>query len=168
MKEESEEFKVVAFKVGNEEYACHISQILSIERTQTVTALPGMPNFFQGIINLRESITPIIDLRILLNSKSPSLETDLQRYIVVKIADKPIALIVDEATDVLDIPLDTIHKDTIANEASIPYLLGISNLGDRMIILLDVDQLLVPFELNENILENNRAGSEGFEIQYSN
>ncbi|MEI2665683.1 chemotaxis protein CheW [Rossellomorea sp. LJF3] len=168
MKDESEEFKVVAFRIGNEEYACQISQIISIERTQTVTALPGMPDYFHGIINLRGSLTPIIDLRTLLNTGSSPLQTDFQRYIVVKIADKPVGLIVDEATDVLDIPLDSIQRDTIVNAANIPYLLGILHLGNRIIILLDVTQLLlIPTNLTEHLSIKKPSGSEEHEIQYS-
>ncbi|MFC0188647.1 chemotaxis protein CheW [Fictibacillus aquaticus] len=169
LKDAFDEFKAVAFKIGSEEYAFHIEQVISIEKPQPITAVPGMPEHVLGIINLRGNITPIINLSSIFFSGSSSPNSLSQRYIVVKYSEKPIGLVVDEATDVLDIPVDTIQKDTLSDQHSNPYLIGISNLGKRLLILIDVNQLLSSLSpMLHDFSENKILGSVEHETQYSN
>jgi purine-binding chemotaxis protein CheW len=170
MKDAFDEFKAVAFRIGSEEFAFHVEQVLSIEKTQRVTVVPAMPKHVLGVINLRGTITPVINLSTLLYSDSELIahEYSLQRYIVVRFEKKPFALVVDEATDVLDIPHDSIQTNTI-NDKNIPsYLSGISKLENRLITIINVDQLLISeaSALKHETI-NHPIGSEENEIQHS-
>lgn len=170
LKDAFDEFKAVAFKIGSEEFAFYVKQVLSIEKTQRVTVVPAMPKHVLGVINLRGTITPVINLSTLLFSEAESNphEYSSQRYIVVKYEDKPFALVVDEATDVLDIPHDSIQTNTVTDQNIPSYLTGISKLENRLLTLLDVDQLLISeaSALKPETI-NHSLGSEEHEIQHS-
>lgn len=136
-----EDFKSVVFRVGNEEFGLPIQQVLSIERMQSITAVPKMPKYVVGVINLRGIVTPIVDLRKALLEREAQ-EKDTTRIIVVNVDDNPIGLVVDAATDVLDIPPDSIQQLNLSRDYHAAYLLGIAKLNARLLILIDINNLL--------------------------
>ncbi|MFK9090552.1 chemotaxis protein CheW [Bacillus salipaludis] len=138
---ELEGFKALIFKVGEEEYGVHITQVVSIERMQAITPYPNRPPHVLGVTTIREVVTPIVDVRTALTGESLK-PTDDMRIIVVQTSDHAIGLVVDAATDVLDIAKDTIQHSNLIEEKEVSYLLGISKLGNRLIILLDIEKLL--------------------------
>ncbi|MDA5111025.1 chemotaxis protein CheW [Brevibacillus thermoruber] len=136
----AEVFKAVIFRVGDEEYGLHIDHVLSIERMQPVTTVPKMPEYVKGVIHLRGIVTPIIELRKAL-LQSDVEENDDTRIIAVKVDGQPIGLVVDEATDVIDIPLDSIQKLNYGHY-DVSFLLGVAKLNDRLLVLIDINNLL--------------------------
>lgn len=96
------DMKLIVFRIKNERYGVDLQQVRSIERLQTITMVPQTPNFIKGVINLRGEITPIIDLNERLNRVKTSL-TDETRILIIQIENVQVGLIVDAATDVLDI-----------------------------------------------------------------
>ncbi|MED3624022.1 chemotaxis protein CheW [Neobacillus thermocopriae] len=135
------DYKAVIFKVGEEEYGVHINQVISIERMQEITPYPNRPAHVLGVTVLREVVTPVIDLRSALRGEA-LIPSDSSRIILVLVEDKQIGLIVDAATDVLDIMIDTIQHPNLLDSKEISYLKGISKMDDRLIILLDIEKLL--------------------------
>lgn len=137
---EQHDVKSLIFKVGHEEYGVHISQVISIEQMQAITPFPNRPPHVLGVTTIRNVVTPVVDLRSALMGKT--LSTDDARLVVVQVSNKAIGLVVDAATDVLDIAPDTIQHPTLMESQNVSYLKGVSMQGQRLIILLDIEKLL--------------------------
>lgn len=143
------EMKVIVFQLNDEEYGVDILQVRSIEKIQPVTRVPNAPNFVKGVINLRGVVTPVIDLR-----KRFSLdeweETEETRIIIVQVEGTEVGLIVDGATDVLDLSGDSIEPPAdIVGGVKAEYLHGVAKLDDRLLIMLNLKKVLNPGEIAE-------------------
>ncbi|HJV46719.1 MAG TPA: chemotaxis protein CheW [Bacillota bacterium] len=143
------DLKVIVFRLGDEEYGVDVGQVKSIERLQQITRLPKTPPFVKGIINLRGSVIPIIELR----GRFGLIETDYtdsMRIIVVSVAGLDVGLIVDSANDVIDIPVQAIEPPpSVIGGIEAVYLRGIAKLERRLLILLNMDRILNVEELQE-------------------
>ncbi len=133
--------KTLIFKVGDEEYGVNISQVVSIERMQTITPYPNRPQHVLGVTTIRNVVTPVVDVRSALTGASLK-PSDVTRIIIVQVNEKEVGLVVDAATDVLDIPSNTIQHPNLLETKDVSYIKGISQLEERMIILLDIAKLL--------------------------
>ncbi len=147
-----EELKVVVFRIGSEEYAINIQDVVSIERMQLLTELPKSPEYVSGVINIRNVVTPILDLRIALGQKQFK-ESDMTRIILIRLEDKPVGLIVDAATDVIDIPAETIQHPNLVGVEMNSFLKGVSKLSERLLIILDIQSLLKDINAIEQLKE---------------
>ncbi|MEH7107202.1 chemotaxis protein CheW [Bacillus sp. JJ1764] len=135
------DFKALVFKIGQEEYAVHINQVISIERMAEMTPYPNRLPHVVGVATIREVVTPIVDLRAALTGIKTDV-LDEARIIVVQVEGNEVGLIVDAATDVLDIPSETVQHPNLLETRDVSYLIGISKLADRLLILLDINKLL--------------------------
>lgn len=141
-------FHAVSFKLFNEEYAININKAKEVILISEITAVPQMPDYIEGIINLRGNVIPVIDLRKRLNL--PTAEySDNTRIIVVKAESKVIGIVVDSVSQVIKIALDNITTPPEAiGSISGEYLTGIGKLDNRMLLILDIDKLINFNELN--------------------
>jgi purine-binding chemotaxis protein CheW len=133
--------KSLIFKVGQEEYGIHISQVISIERMQNISSYSNMPPHVLGVTSIRNVVTPVVNMREALTGESLQ-PTDAMGIIIVQVAEKVIGLVVDAATDVLDLVPDTIQHPNLLETKVVSYLKGISKLDNRLIFLLDIEKLL--------------------------
>jgi purine-binding chemotaxis protein CheW len=134
--------QLVSFKLREEEFAVDILQVQEIIRLQEITNVPNAPAFVEGVINLRGRVIPIIDLRkrFALESAEHSKST---RIIVVMIDNVTVGLIVDEVSEVLRIPEDTVEPPPpIVAGIESDYIKGVGKLEDRLLILLDLGKIL--------------------------
>jgi purine-binding chemotaxis protein CheW len=136
-----QDFKSLIFKVGNEEYGIHINPVVSIERMQAITSYPNRPPYVLGVTNVRDEVIPVVDLRAALAGESFN-ESDSSRIIIVLVRNQKIGLLVDAATEVLDIAAESIQKPHLLNKKAVSFLKGIAKLEGRLLILLDIEQLL--------------------------
>lgn len=137
-----QEFKALIFRVGQEEYGVNINQVVSIERMQKITPYPNRQPHVLGVTTIRNVVTPIVDLRTALIGESVDPD-DGTRMIIVQVEQKEIGLVVDSATDVIDIARDTIQHPNLMETKNVSFLEGVSKLDTRLIILLDIEKLLV-------------------------
>lgn len=141
--------KVIVFKVGNEEYVIDIFQVQSIERMQAVTAIPNSSPALVGVTNIRGAVLPLFDLHKILTSKEVE-NTDNTRIILVECQGKTLGIVVDEASEVLEISQDIIQQPSFTvNEES--FIKGVATLESRMLIVLDIEKLL---STNANVSED--------------
>lgn len=138
--------KLVAFKIGNEEYAFDILQVLSIEKLLEITPIPQSANFTKGMIDLRGSILPAIDLVMLLSNKD-FLESDRSRIIMLKLSHYSVGMIVDEATDVIDITDDMIQPPPTALTNGTSFIKGVVKFEGRLLLIIEPDALMEAFEV---------------------
>jgi len=139
---QEEMLQLVSFKLGDEEFGVDIMQVQEIIRMQEITSVPNAPEFVEGVINLRGRVIPIIDLRkrFGLEEKSHDKAT---RIIVVKVDDLTVGLVVDEVSEVLRIPADTVEPPPpIVAGVESEYIKGVGKLEDRLLILLDLSKTL--------------------------
>ncbi|WP_211170998.1 chemotaxis protein CheW [Bacillus sp. DNRA2] len=132
--------KIVAFKLGKEEYGLDIFHVQSIERINHTTRVPNASVFVKGVINLRGNVTPIIELSHMLGMGHTQY-TDNSRVIIINYGDSQLGLIVDETSDVLNVNPESI--DQAANSGfDSEYFQGIAKIDGRLIILLNLEELL--------------------------
>ena len=141
--------QLVSFKVGTEEFGVDILKVQEIIRMLKITKVPNAPDFVEGVINLRGRIIPVIDLRkrLSINEKNHDSKT---RIIVVDITGNIVGFIVDEVNEVLRISKDVIENppDLVAKVNS-DFITSVAKLEDRIIILLDLVNLLADKEKKE-------------------
>lgn len=134
--------QLVSFRLGQEEYGIEITKVQEIILMGEITKVPQTPEYIKGLINLRSSVIPIVDLRLRfgLPSQEPTEET---RIMVVNVTGKTIGIIVDAVSEVLRISGEQISPPppTVAGLGR-DYLTGLVKLGNRLLILLDIDRIL--------------------------
>ncbi len=136
--------QLVTFTVGAEEYGLDISSITEVIRPLPVTALPHMPRFVEGVINLRGNLIPIVDLRkrFGLPDRASALRT-LRMLIIRGAAKGPIGLVVDGVREVLLVPASAVSPaPEAAMSGGADFIAGVARITDRLVVLLDVGKIL--------------------------
>ncbi len=141
--------QLVSFRLGDEEYGMEITKIREIILMGEITQIPETPDYVKGLINLRSTVIPVIDLRIRFNLPVGEF-TDETRIMVLNVGDKTIGIIVDAVSEVLRVANDKIAPPppTVAGLGH-DYLTGLVKLEDRLLILLDIDKLFGQEEVDE-------------------
>jgi purine-binding chemotaxis protein CheW len=131
----------VGFRLDNEDYAIAITKIQEIILMKPITRIPEVPAFIEGLINLRGSVIPIVNLRKRFGLPPRDVD-DETRTIVVNIHDKTVGCVVDAVTQVMRINRDQIQPPPLSVLAiSHQYIAGLARLEDRLLIILDIDRL---------------------------
>ncbi|GGI19002.1 chemotaxis protein CheW [Oxalicibacterium faecigallinarum] len=134
--------EVLSFKLGNEEYGIPIQKVQELRGYDTVTQIANAPAHLKGVINLRGTIVPIIDMRIRMRLGTPTYD-QFTVVIILNIAGRVIGMVVDSVSDVIVLqpsqikPAPDMHPGVDTG-----YLTGIGTIDDRMLILIDIDCLL--------------------------
>jgi purine-binding chemotaxis protein CheW len=149
----------VGFRLANEDYAIAITKIREIILMKPITRLPQVPDSIEGLINLRGTVIPIINLRKRFGMPACPFD-DETRTIVVTIQDKTVGCIVDEVTQVMRITADQFQPVPISM-ASVArsYIAGLARLDDRLLILLDIDRLFGEDEVELDLASNSNSRS---------
>jgi purine-binding chemotaxis protein CheW len=136
------EMQLVAFKVGNEEFGVDVKKVEGVISLVDVTRMPRAPKFVEGIINLRGQIIAVVDLASRLGVAS-SDRGPATRIVVVEAQDVKVGLIVD-SPEVINIDKEDIEASPALASADVEssFIKGVVKLGDRLLILLDVDRVL--------------------------
>jgi purine-binding chemotaxis protein CheW len=133
--------QLVGFRLDNEDYAIAITKIQEIILMKPITRIPQVPDFIEGLINLRGSVIPIVNLRKRFGLLPRDVD-DETRTIVVNIHDKTVGCIVDAVTQVMRINRDQIQPPPLSVlSVSHQYVAGLARLEDRLLIILDIDRL---------------------------
>lgn len=140
---------MVGFTVGNEEFCIDILKVQEIIRMMDITSIPNAPDYAEGVINLRGRVIPVIDFRKRFNLPEACSENDeSRRIVVVDVAGMTIGLIVDQVSHVIKLECDKVSPtpDTVKSSVGSCFS-GIGRLGERLIILLDVEGMFGEGEL---------------------
>ncbi len=133
--------QLVSFGLAEEEYGVEITKVREIILMGEITRIPQTPHYVKGLINLRSTVIPVIDLRIRFGLAEGDL-TDESRIMVLNVADKTIGIIVDAVSEVLRISNDQIAPPppTVAGLGR-EYLTGLVKLDDRLLIRLEIGKV---------------------------
>ncbi|OQA81669.1 MAG: Chemotaxis protein CheW [bacterium ADurb.Bin243] len=144
--------QLVSFRLGVEEYGVSIMKVQEIIRMQEITKVPQMPDFIEGIINLRGNVIPIIDLRKRFGLSCAEKTID-SRIVVVSVRERIVGIIVDGVSEVLRLSEEQIEPPPPAvSTAGREYIKGVGKLEKRLLILLDIDKILSSEE--HNVIES--------------
>ncbi len=134
--------QLVSFHLAEEEYAIEITKVREIILLSEITRVPQTPEYVRGLINLRSTVIPVIDLRRRFGLP-PADQTAESRIMVVDVRGKTIGIVVDAVDEVLRVSRDKIAPPppTVAGTGR-EYLRGLVKLEGRLLIFLDIDQIL--------------------------
>ena len=132
----------LTFHLGDELYGVDILRVQEIKGYTTVTKIPNTPPHIKGVLNLRGTIVPIIELRTKFGM--PTIDyTMFTVIVVVVVREKIIGLVVDAVSDVLNIDKNDIQPPPeFGAKVDVSFLNGIGKSGDKLVALLDMDRLL--------------------------
>lgn len=136
------EYQFVVFRLGSEEYGVPITQVKEINRLTATTKVPRSPKFVEGIINLRGQIIPIIDMKKRFDLPLTEYTGDA-RIIVIQVYANTFGVEVDSVSEVLRINSMNIEPAPhIVCSIDSKYITGVAKVGERLLILLDLDKML--------------------------
>lgn len=142
----TEVLQLVSFIIAGEEFGVDILKVQEIIRPVAITRVPHAPPFVEGVINLRGRIVPVIDLRKRFRLPERAHDKDT-RIIVVELVDKVIGFMVDAVREVIRVDRATIEPPPeLAVGIDAHYITGVAKLDDRLLILLDLDEVLTTDE----------------------
>ena len=138
----TEENEVLSFRLAKEEYAISILKVQESRGYEEPTLLPSAPACIKGIMNLRGSIVPIVDMRILFKLGEPVYD-QFTVVIVLNIRNHVIGVVVDSVSDVVTLTDEQMRPaPEMGSSADGDYITGLGTVGERMLIVLDIDRLL--------------------------
>lgn len=143
--------QIVTFHVGQEEFGLDIGVITEAIRPLKITPLPHMPRFIEGVINLRGTIIPVVDLRKRFGLTNIQNDPRKMRMIITRGAlngsagtEKDLlGLVVDTVREVLHVPLRDIGPaPEAATSGQAGFIAGVAKVADRLVIILDIGRVL--------------------------
>lgn len=141
--------KYLTFWTDGELFGVPISDVVQIISMQGITPLPDFPDYAKGVINLRGNIIPVIDIRVRFGK--PEAEYNENTCIIVtSIEDSYMGFIVDAVDEVTDLDEDNVSPaPKVSKDITNRYLTGIGQIGDKVVLLLDVTKILSENEFTE-------------------
>lgn len=136
--------ELVAFRVADQEYCVDIMAVREIRGWTPATVLPHSPDYVMGVINLRGSVVPIVNLATRLHLPMPKL-SGRNVIVIVVVGGQTVGLLVDAVSDILGVPIETIQPTPpVASDLGRNFFHGVLALGDRMLRLLDLEVVIPP------------------------
>lgn len=134
--------QLVAFKLADEEYAVDVSQVIEIKKLIAITRVPKAQNYYFGVINLRGSVIPILDLKKIINIPT-SQNTKSNRIIILKINSITFGIVADSVSEVIEADKEEIkNPEKINLNLEKKYISGIGKYDGRVFILLNLAEII--------------------------
>ena len=134
-----QDLELLSFRLGGEEYAVMVKDVREVLKLFYLTAVPNAPDYILGVMSLRGTMLPIIDLGRRLGISAHARD-DKSRIIVVSTGDEEVGLMVDRVSGVIRIPPDGVKPTPENIEQGAEFLRGIARKDDRLYILLDLEK----------------------------
>jgi len=136
----------LAFRLGDEEYAIDILKVQEIRAHEAVTRIANAPAYLKGVINLRGTIAPIVDLRVKLGMER--LADASAVAIILNLDGRVMGMVVDAVSDVVALAEDEVKPaPEFGAVVDARFISGIATMGERMMILVDITRLMTSGEL---------------------
>lgn len=144
--EQAQLVQYLTFVMDNEEYGIEILSVQEIRGWEPMTAIPNAPDYVKGVINLRGTVVPVIDLR--LRFQLPKVDySEVTVVVIVKVLidgnEKIMGIVVDAVSDVYSLNKnEAAQTPAVGDMANKEFIDGLINVGDKMVVLLDLDKVL--------------------------
>jgi purine-binding chemotaxis protein CheW len=145
------EQQFLTFNLAEEYYGVDILKVQEIKGYTNVTKIPNTPAYLKGVLNLRGTIVPIVDLRLKFGM-GVTEPTSFTVVVVVNVRNRVMGFLVDAVSDVLDLNAKNIQAPPdMGTTVDISFVAGIGNANDRLVTLLDIDRVLTEDEVADVI-----------------
>ena len=139
----------LTFAVADEEYAIEILRVREILAYASLTRVPRAPRWVSGVMNLRGTVVPIIDLRIKLDMEATAV-TARTCIVIVDTAGTTLGVLAEEVKQVIDLTADGIEPPpSFGTKIDLAFLAGMGDLGDRFALILDIPGVITRFQSKE-------------------
>lgn len=132
----------LTFRLDQEEYGIDILKVQEIRGYESPTRVANAPDFIKGVVNLRGTIVPIVDMRLKFNCSKAEYNT-FTVVIILNLRSRIVGIVVDSVSDVMELPPESFRSapdvESVIDSGSV---LGLGSVGDRMLILLDIERLM--------------------------
>ncbi|MCC5869987.1 MAG: chemotaxis protein CheW [Gammaproteobacteria bacterium] len=143
----AEKRELLTFRLGEEEYGIDILKVQEIRRYESVTRIANAPDFVKGVINMRGTIVPILDLRIKFRFADVTYD-DFTVVVILNVDERVIGIVVDAVSDVIALaPEDVRDAPEFGAQLDTDYLEGLASMDERMLIIVDIEALVRAPEL---------------------
>jgi purine-binding chemotaxis protein CheW len=133
--------ELITFEVEGQLFGIDIMAIREIRAWTPVTRLPRVPHYVAGVVNLRGTVLPVVDLAARLGW-SPTEASPRHAIIVIQTEGQARGFIVDSVSDIVTIPQDAMQPPPATSDVAIvPFLEGLAAIGDRMVMVLNLNAL---------------------------
>lgn len=132
----------LTFRLDQEEYGIDILKVQEIRGYEPPTRVANAPGFIKGVVNLRGTIVPIVDMRLKFNCSKAEYNS-FTVVIILNLRTRIVGIVVDSVSDVMELPPESFRSapdvDSVIDSGSV---LGLGSVGERMLILLDIEKLM--------------------------
>lgn len=149
----------LTFKLGNEEYALDVADVREVleQRLNHVTKIPRTPDYLRGVINVRGSVVPVVDMRLKFNMKETEETIDTCIIVIEVLLDGSrdgrttiLGVLADSVQEVVDLEPEQIEPaPEIGNQLKTEFIKGIGKKDDKFIIILKINKILTSKELHQ-------------------
>ena len=132
----------LTFRLDQEEYGIDILKVQEIRGYEPPTRIAHAPAFIKGVVNLRGTIVPIVDMRLKFNCSEVEYNS-FTVVIILNLRNRVVGIVVDSVSDVMELSAESIRpapdiESVIDNDC----IMGLGSVGERMLILLDIEKLM--------------------------
>lgn len=132
----------LTFRLDQEEYGIDILKVQEIRGYEPPTRIAHAPAFIKGVVNLRGTIIPIVDMRLKFNCSKAEYNS-FTVVIILNLRNRVVGIVVDSVSDVMELSAESIRpapdiESVIDNDC----IMGLGSVGERMLILLDIEKLM--------------------------
>jgi purine-binding chemotaxis protein CheW len=132
----------LTFRLDQEEYGIDILKVQEIRGYEPPTRVANAPPFIKGVVNLRGTIVPIVDMRLKFNCSKAEYNS-FTVVIILNLRTRIVGIVVDSVSDVMELPPESLKAaPDIDSDIDSAAVLGLGSIGDRMLILLDIERLM--------------------------
>ena len=132
----------LTFRLGQEEYGIDILKVQEIRGYEQPTRIANAPEFIKGVVNLRGTIVPIVDMRLKFNCSKIEYNS-FTVVIILNLHKRVVGIVVDSVSDVMELAPDAIRPaPDIESSIDSACILGLGSVGERMLILFDIEKLM--------------------------
>ncbi|MFZ1852210.1 MAG: chemotaxis protein CheW [Nitrosomonas sp.] len=140
--EESTAKEYLTFRLGAEEYGIDILKVQEIRGYDAITQISNAPEFIKGVVNLRGTIVPIVDMRIKFHLGNATYD-QFTVVIILNVGVRIVGIVVDGVSDVLSLTSDQMRPTPgLGSVIDTEFITGLGTVADRMLILVDIEKLL--------------------------
>jgi purine-binding chemotaxis protein CheW len=137
----------LTFRLDQEEYGIDILKVQEIRGYEKPTRISNAPEFIKGVVNLRGTIVPIIDMRLKFNCAQAEYNT-FTVVIILNLRNRIVGIVVDSVSDVMELAPDNIKAaPEIESSIDSSAVVGLGSVGERMLILLDIEKLMSSMDM---------------------
>ena len=130
------------FRLDQEEYGIDILKVQEIRGYEQPTRIANAPAFIKGVVNLRGTIVPIVDMRLKFNCARADYNS-FTVVIILNLRDRVVGIVVDSVSDVMELSAENIRSaPDVESAIDNGCILGLGSVGERMLILLDIEKLM--------------------------